>query len=120
MVKFENVTTLDVYAKAKENGRISFEYVPNTAAGCEKRRCFINSWGHKYFVTANTEIDYFASCENCGNSFAVYFRIEGDTISIKEAHYKGRKERSDKLLNKYRQVLTMIASCIKYDRVAVW
>lgn len=120
MITFNNITGLETYAKAKKQRGITFEYVPNTAAGYEKTRCYINSSGYKYFVSAMNEKDYFVSCEDKYNSFSVWFSLDLTQVTIKKANYQGRHEKSDKYLKKYMDILTTITSCIIFDRVAVY
>lgn len=114
MLRFTNVTPFEAYKEAKKN--IRFDFVPNTAAGYERSRCYITSHFHKYFVSANTEKDFFLLYEG-NDKFSIFFQIDGDDITIKEAGYNGRKETADKYLKKYMQLLSMIHSCIKYDKV---
>lgn len=115
MLDFTNVTTPEAYREAKKY--IRFDFVPNTAPGYERSRCYVTAHGHKYFLSANTEKDYYLSFDGAYNKFSIFFQINGDQITIKKAHFNGRTEKADKYLNKYTALLAMIHSCIKYDKV---
>ena len=115
---FENVTTKEVYTNGKQAGNFHFENVPNTAAGYERTRCYITVNNiHKYFLSANTEKDYFLMYEGGANKLTVYFEAEGDMITIKKASDNGRTFTAGKYLKKYAALLAMIHSCIKYDKI---
>ena len=100
MYQFNNATSIETYKNNKKY--IRFEYVPNTAAGAEHTRAYVISHGWKYFLSAINERDYF---------------LEGDKITVNKAHYKNRTEQAARSLKKYAMVLSMAASCIKYDNI---
>ena len=117
MFTFTNVTTRDRYIEAKKNQGISFEYVPNTATGYEDCRKYINANGFKYFLSANTEKNYFLSMEDACEKLSIFFQVDGDKVTIERASYQGRSEKADRYLKKYVQLLTLIHSVLKYDRI---
>ena len=111
MYQFNNATSIETYKNNKKY--IRFEYVPNTAAGAEHTRAYVISHGWKYFLSAINERDYFLSCDD----YSVWFTMEGDKITVNKAHYKNRTEQAARSLKKYAMVLSMAASCIKYDNI---
>lgn len=118
MLTFRNVTKYETYKNNKAHGNISFEFVPNTAAGYERTRCYIKSLGWKYFLAALNENEYFMSlCDDPYNVFTVNFRADGDQVTIQKASNKGRRESADKYLKKYANLVCMLHNCIKFDKV---
>ena len=120
MFAFTNTTTKDRYINAKKKQNISFEYVPNTAVGYEDSRKYINANGFKYFITANTERDYFLHLNDGIENLSIDFEIDGDRVTIHKASYQGRNEKADRYLKKYMQLLTLIHSVLKYDKIITY
>ncbi len=117
MYSFINTTTKDLYDHFKKIQNVSFEYVPNTATGFEESRKYINANGYKYFLSALTEKDYFLMLESKIKDLCMFFEVDGDRVTIKTATHQGRKEKSDRYLKKYMQLLTLIHSVLKYDGI---
>lgn len=118
MITFTNSTTKETYQNNKKY--ITFESVPNTAAGYERCRTYIISHGTRYFLSANTEKDYYMNFEDksaANDSFSVWFSIDGDKVTIHKAIYRNRIETADRYLKKYMMVLSLAHSCIKYDKI---
>lgn len=112
---FKNVTTKELYTLGKKG--ITFEYVPNTAVGCEHERCYITSFGHKYLLSAQGGHEYYAKYMGADNNLSLWFRADGDEIIIHQAINNRRIEKADKYLKKYQHLVSMFHSCIKYDKI---
>ena len=117
MYSFENVTTAYQYQLGKRSNYVSFEDVPNTAQGYESCCKYVNANGFRYFLSANNEKDYFLMCDERGTRWAVWFTVDGDTITVIKSTYNGRSEKNAKYHKKYASILALIHSCIKYDGV---
>ena len=115
MFRFSNIMSIEQYENLKRNSGMRFEYVPNTATGKEDTRKNIYVNGQKYFLSANTEKDYFLQCET--DSFCVWFRYDNGWIEAQKASYHGRTETAEKYLKKYELILYIMCSVIKYDGI---
>lgn len=117
MYEVINITSAKEYEAQKQNFR--FESVPNTAAGYDCCRKYIidTRFGHKYFLSAITEKDFFLSNEKDG--FSVWFSVDGNKITIDRAWNKNahREEKAARNLKKYAMLMCLAHSCIKYDRI---
>ena len=122
-MKFTNMTTKEQYEKVKRGCNFVFEYVPHTATGYEDNRKYITinePNRHKYFLSAVTDKDFYLSEVDEGahySSFSVWFYIDGDTVTIKEASENGRSYKADKFLKRYVSIVNVMASIIKYDGI---
>ena len=120
MLSFTNVTTLETYANVKKYRNITFESVPNTAAGCDNKRKIFHLGNFDYIVGCNTEKDFWLSFNDGTNDLFILFSIVGDNVTINKASNNKRHETAERNLKKYMQLVTTIASCIKYDRAVFW
>ena len=117
MFEVTNITSVENYQAAKDNFRV--ENVPNTAAGFDCCRKYIvdKHYGHKYFLSAITEKDFFLQNEKDG--FSVWFSCDGNKIRIDRAwnYNTQREERAARYLKKYAQLMCLVHSFIKYDSI---
>lgn len=115
MYKVINITSAKEYESQK--AVLRFESVPNTAVGFDCCRKYIidTRFGHKYFLSAINEKDYFLQNEKDG--WSVWFSVDGNDVIITRAwNYRTqREERADRYMKKYALVCVMAHSCIKYD-----
>lgn len=116
MFTFTNTTTKEQYNNYFR-GAVTVEDVPNTAKGLEKTRKNITMNGHTYFLSANTEKDYFLQCdEGARGVFSVFFRAEGDRVTINSAAMNGRRENAERYLAKYARIVSAMHTLIKYGK----
>ena len=113
---FVNKFSARGWAAHKTGCRVSYEEVPNTARGYEKNCAYIvdGLYNHKYFLSANSERDYYINCEECGG-WSVWYSVDGDNITIEHATQGGRHYSAPRMLKKYAAVVRFCAAAVKYD-----
>ena len=113
MLKFTDCTTKNQYESIKPQIGLEIENVPGTEKNFESCRKYITMNGYRYFVSMNSEKDYYISCEN---DFSVWFSFSDNEICIIKSINNGRYEKADRYLKKYATLLCSIHAILKYEK----
>lgn len=115
MYTYNHILTKEHYNQ-KIKGNYSADYIQHTAKGYEETRKRVTIGQHRYFLSAQTEKDYFLQCETSPR-FSCFFRIDGDAVTLYKVTNNGRTYTAPRYLRKYTGITAIFSSIIKYGGI---